>query len=91
MNIWLDGQLLLYTSKFVCLLGVRNNTGLLTGHKGKYFHKLFQILVNWDENLRINTNKDLLFLLRRLLVKILVWMGTFDMPDDEFGFDLCDS
>ena len=69
MNIWLDGQLLLYMSKFACLLGDRDNTGLLTGHMGKYFHELLQIMVNWDENLRINTDKDLLFLLRRLLVK----------------------
>ena len=91
MNIWLDGQLLLYTSKFACLLGDRDNTGLLTGYMGKYFHELLQILVNWDENLRINTDKDLLFLLRRLLVRILVWMGTFDTLDDEFGFDLWDS
>ena len=91
MNIWLDRQLLLYTSKFACLLGDRDNTGLLTGHMGKYFHELLQILVNWDENLRINTDKDLLFLLRRLLVRILVWMGTFDTLDDEFGFDLWDS
>ena len=91
MNIWLDEQLLLYTSKFACLLGDRDNTSLLTGHMGKYFHELLQILVNWDENLRINTDKDLLFLLRRLLVRILVWMGTFDTPDDEFGFHLWDS
>ena len=91
MNIWLDGQVLLHTSKFACLLGDRDNTCLLTGHMGKYFHELLQILVNWDENLRINTDKDLLFLLRRLLVRILVWMGTFDMLDDEFGFDLWDS
>ena len=67
-------------------MGDRDNTGLLTGHMGKYFLELLQILVNWDENLRINTDKDLLFLLRRLLVRILVWMGTFDMLDDEFGF-----
>ena len=79
------------SSRFVCLLGHRDNTGLLTGHMGKYFHELLQILVNWDESLRINTDKDLLFLLRRLFVRILVWMGTFDMLDDEFGFDLSDS
>ena len=91
MNIWLNTQVLLYTSRFACLLGDRDNTGLLTGHMGKYFHKLLQILVNWDESLRINTDKDLLFLLRRLLVRILVWMGTFDMLVDEFGFDLSDS
>ena len=35
--------------------------------------------MNWDENLRINTNKDLSLHLHRLLVRILVWMGTFDM------------
>ena len=28
------------------------------GYLGKYFHELLQILVNWDENLRINTYKD---------------------------------
>ena len=98
MNIWLNTQVLLYTemglrssSRFACLLGDRDNAGLLTGHMGKYFHELLQILVNWDESLRINTDKDLLFLLRRLLVIILVWMGTFDMLDDEFGFDLSNS
>ena len=91
MNIWLDGQVLLYTSQFARLLEDRDNRGLLTGHMGKYFHQLLQILVNWDENLRINTNKDLLFLLRKQLVRILVWMGTFDMLDNEFGFDLWDS
>ena len=57
----------------------------------KYFHELLQTLVNWDENLRINTYKDLLFLLRMLFVRILAWMGTSDMLDDEFGFDLLDS
>ena len=41
--------------------------------------------------MRINTYKDLLFLLRRLLVRILVWMGTSDMLDDELGFNLLDS
>ena len=81
MNIWLDGQLLLYTSKFACRLGDRDNTGLLTGHMGKYFHELLQILVNWDENLRINTDKDLLFLLRRLLVR-----GSFSRKGDIFGW-----
>ena len=86
MNIWLNTQVLLYTemglrtsSIFACLLGDRDNTGLLTGHMGKYFHKLLQILVNWDASLKINTDKDLLFLLRRLLVRILAWMGTFEM------------
>ena len=98
MNIWLNTQVLLYTeiglrnsSTFACLLGDRDNTGLLIGHMGKYFHELLQSLVNWNENLRINTDKDLLFLFRRLLVRILVWMETFDMLDDEFGFDLLDS
>ena len=91
MNIWLNTQVLLYTSRFACLLGDRDNTGLLTGHKGKYFHELLQIQVNLDESLRINTDKDLLFLLHRLLVRILVWMRIFDMLDDEFGFDLSDS
>ena len=65
--------------------------GLLIGHMGKYFHKLLQILVNWDENLRINTNKDLWFLLRRLLIGIWAWMGTSDTLDAEFGIDLWDS
>ena len=81
MNIWLHTQVLLYTemglrtsSRFACLLGDRDNTGLLIGHMGKYFHKLLQILVNWDENLRINTDKDLLFLLRMRLVGIWAWM-----------------
>ena len=78
-------------SKFACLLGDRDNTNILTGHMAKYFHELLQIQVNWDQNLRINTYKDILFLLRRLLVRILVWMGTFDTLDDEFGFDLWDS
>ena len=71
------------SSRFACLLGDRDNTSQI----GKYFHELLQPLVNWDENLRISTDKDLLFLLRRLLLRILVWMGTFDMLDDEFGFD----
>ena len=72
-------------------MGDRDNTGLLIGHMGKYFHELLQTLVNLDENLRIDTYKDLLFLLHGLLVRILVWMGTSDMLDDEFGFDLLDS
>ena len=79
------------SSIFACLLGDRDNTGLLIGHMGKYFQELLQTLVNWDENLRINTNKDVLSFLRRLLVNILASMGTPDMPDDEFGFDLWDS
>ena len=68
-------------------------TCLLIGHMGKYFHELLQILVNWDENLRINTynNKVLSFLLRMLLVTILAWMGTSDTPGDEIGDDLLDS
>ena len=61
------------------------------GHMGKYFHTLLQILVNWDDNLRINTGKDLSFLFCMLLVRILAWMGTSDMLKDEFGFDLLDS
>ena len=77
--------------RFACLLEDRDNKGLLTGHMGKYFYELLQIRVNWDESLRITTDKDLLFLLHRLLVRILVWMETFDMLDDEFGFDLLDS
>ena len=98
MNIWLNTQVLLCTemglrtsSRFACLLGDRDNTGLLTGHMGKYFHELLQILVNWDENLRINTDKDLSLHLHRLLVRVLVWMGTFDMLDDELEIDLSDS
>ena len=66
--------------------------GLLIGHMGKYLHKLLQTLVNWGENLRINTYKDLSFLLHKLLViRILAWIGISDMPDDEFGLDLFDS
>ena len=91
-------QVLLYTemglrtsSRFVCLLGDRDNMGHLIDHMGKCFHELLQILVNWDENLRINTDKDLLLHLHRLLVRILVWMGTFDTLDDEFEIDLSDS
>ena len=72
-------------------MGDKDNTGLLIGHMGKYFHELLQILVNWDENLRINTYKVISFLLCMLLLRILAWMGTSDMPDDEFGFDLLDS
>ena len=58
---------------------------------GKYCNELLQTLMNWNENLRIDSYKDLLFLLRRLPVRTLVWMGTSDMLDDEFGFDLLDS
>ena len=59
---------------------------------GKYFHELLQTLVNWDENLGINnTYKDVLFLLRMLPVRIWAWMGTSDMLDAEFRFDLLDS
>ena len=90
MNIWLNTQVLLYTYRFACLLGDRDNTGHLIGHIGKCFLELLQIPVNWDENLRINTNKDLSLHLHRLLVRILVWMGTFDMLDDEFEIDLLD-
>ena len=91
MNIWLNTQVLLYTSRFACLLGDRDNTGHLIGHMGKCFLELLQILVNWDENLRINTDKDLSFHLHRLLVRILDWMGTFDMLNDEFEIDFSDS
>ena len=91
MNIWLNVRVLLYMSKFACLLGDRDNTGHLIGHIGKCFLELLQILVNLDENLRINTDKDLLLHLHRLLVRILVWMGTFDMLGDEFEIDLSDS
>ena len=51
-----------FVLRFACLLGDRDNTSLLIGHIGKYFHELLQILVNWDENLKINTCKDLSFL-----------------------------
>ena len=54
MNIWLNTQVLLYTPKFACLLGDRDNTGHLIGHMGKCFHEFLQILANWDENLRIS-------------------------------------
>ena len=91
MNIWLNTQVLLYTSRSSCLLRDRDNMGHLIGHMGKYFLELLQILVNWDENLRINTDKDLSLHLHRLLVRILVWMGTFDILGDEFGIDLSDS
>ena len=72
-------------------LGDRDNTGLLTGYMGKYFHELLQILVNWDENLRINNDKDLSFLLCRLLAGILAQMGTSDMLGDKFEIGLLDS
>ena len=91
MNIWLNMQVLLYTSRFTCLLGDRVNTGQLIGHMGKCFLELMQILVNWDENLRVNTDKDLSLHLHGILVRILVWMGTFDMLDDKFEIDLLDS
>ena len=91
MNIWLITQVLLYMSRFACLLGDRDNMAYLKGHMGKCFLELLQILVIWDENLRINTDKDLSLHLHRLLVRILVWMGTFDMPGDEFEIDLLDS
>ena len=79
------------SSRSACLSGDRDNTGHLIGQMGKFFHELLQILVNWDENLRINTDKDLSLHLHRLLVRILVWMGTFDTPDDELEIDLSDS
>ena len=84
-------QVLLYMSRFACLLGDRNNTGLITGHMGKYFHELLQILVNWNENLKRDTDKDLSFLLRRLLAGILAQMGTSYMLGDEFEIALLDS
>ena len=77
--------------RFASLLGDKDNTGLLIGHMGKYFHEPSQILVNWDENLRTNTDKDLSFLLRRLLVRIWAWMETSHTLDDEFGIDLLNS
>ena len=53
MNNLLDTQSLLYTVavivkfiRFACLLGDRDNTGLLIGHMGKYLNELLQILVN---------------------------------------------
>ena len=70
---------------------IKTNMGLLIGQIGKYFHELLQILANWDENLRINNDKDLSFLLRMLLVRILAWMGTSATLDDEFGIYLLDS
>ena len=98
MNIWLNMQVLLYTemglqtsSRFACLLGERNKKGHLIGHMGKCFLELLFILVHWDENLRVNTDKDRSLHLHRLLVRILVWMGTFDMLDDESEIDLFDS
>ena len=63
----------------------------LVGHMGKYFHEPLQILLNWDENLRINTYKDLSFLLLMLLVRILAWMAISDMPDDELEIDFLNS
>ena len=98
MNIWLNTQVLLHTqmglrtsSRSACLLGHRDNAGHLISHMRKCFLELLQILVNWDENLRINTDKDLSLHLHWLLVRILVWMGTFDMLGDEFEIDLSDS
>ena len=50
-------------------LGDNDNTGLVIGHMGKSFHELLQILMNWDENLRINTYIDFSFLqMLRLLL-----------------------
>ena len=54
-----------------CLLGDKDNTDHLIGHMEKYFLGLLQVLVNWDENVRINTDKDLSLHLHRLLVRIL--------------------
>ena len=39
----------------------KDNTDLLIGYMGKYFHELLQSLVNWDENLGTNTCKELSF------------------------------
>ena len=74
-------------------MGDKDNKGLLISHIRKYVHELLflQILVIWDETLRINTSTVLLFLIRMLLVRILAWMGTSDMVDDEFGFDVLES
>ena len=87
MNIWLH----VYTCSFIysgCDVIVKF---VLICHMEKYFHELLQILVNFDENLRINTYKDLSFLLH-MLVRSFPWMGTSDMlVDNEFGFDLLDS
>ena len=69
----------------------KDKTGLLLGHMGKFFHELLEILANWDENLRIDTDKDLMFLLHRLLVGIWAWMKISDTLDDEFVFGLMDS
>ena len=51
----------------------------------KYFHELLQILVNWHENLRINTDKVLSYAAGK------TWMGTSNKLDEEFGIDLLDS
>ena len=59
---------------------------------GKIFPQRMQILVIWDENLKINTDKDPSFLLGMLLVvEIWAWMRTSDTPDDEFEIDLLGS
>ena len=47
--------------------------------------------MNWGENLRINTDRDLSLHLHRLLVRILAKMKTSDMLDGESGIDLLDS
>ena len=77
--------------RFACLSGDKDSTGHLIGHMEKCFLELSQILVNWDENLRINTDKDLWLHLHGLLVRILAQMGTSDMLDGEFGIYLLDS
>ena len=83
MNIWLNMQVVLYTSRFACFLGDGDNTGLLTGHMQKYFHQLLQILGNWDESLKINTNKDLLFCSLWAACRNFGLDGTSDMLDDD--------
>ena len=72
-------------------MGDKDNTGHLIGHMEKCFLEPLQILVNWGENLKINTDKDLLLNLHRLLIRILAQMETSDMLDGEFGIDLLDS
>ena len=76
--------------KFACLLGDKDNMGHLIGHMGKCFLQLLQILVNWNENLRINIDKDLSLHLQEF-VTVLAQMGTSDMLDDEFEIDPLES
>ena len=80
---FIDRDVIKNSFRFACLFGDRDNMGLVINHMGKYVHELLQTLVNWDENLRINTDKNLLFLLPRLLVTILARMRTSDMLDDD--------